>query len=402
MSDLLNSLPIIGREIWGSNFDRQWPDSPQWPPVYHKPLFLVIHHTVTSNEWNPLQAVQAIWRYHAQTQDWGDIRYHYLIGQDGSIYEGRCRGDKPANIFVEGGQTTISNTHKVGIAMLGQFEPSASKPPPAKPTLAALEALVKLLSAIVYHLELDPLGEAYHSIEEKSYPVISGHRQHTRTTCPGENLIQLIPDIRQQVAAEIERHHKGESSPPPQPPEVNDITLTPTSNQVAWGKSVWPNLLWGDDDLYVGVWGDSVYTSLIEFSLPQALQEKKITRLEITLTGQADDFLKESDGSFRAVLLATPLRGDNITATVPFDTLRQAPAITKFLPLLSAGDLAPGAENRLAIDPLDMAEVNQAAASGYLAVRLEGPKKGRQLFSWDSGYGEGGLLVKPTLILGFK
>jgi len=397
MSELLNTLPMITRAEWGRGFDSQWPSSPQWPPVYHTPIFLVIHHTVTSNQWEPLKAVQAIWRYHAQTQGWGDIRYHYLIGQDGSIFEGRWAGNKPANIFVEGGQTTISNTHKVGITMLGQFEPSAPTPPPAEPTTAALEALVDLLGSIAFTLNLDPLGEAHHPIENKTYPIISGHREHTRTTCPGGNLYKLIPDIRRQVAARL---REDEPVSEPHLPEGNEITLTPTREQVAWGKSVWPNLLWGDDDLYVGVWGDSVYYSLAEFTLPPEVQGREITQVELTLTGQADDYLREPDGTFRAVLLAAPLRG-NSTTTVPFDTLRHAPTITKFFPPLSAGDLVPGAENRLAIDPLDMADVNEAAAGGFLAVRLEGPKSGRKLFSWDSGYGEGGLLIKPSLTLGY-
>lgn len=400
MTNTLSQLLLIKRDIWGKNFSSTWPASPQWPPVYHTPTFLVIHHTVTANDWDPLKAVQAIWRYHAQTQGWGDIRYHYLIGQDGRIFEGRCPGDKPANIFVEGGQTTASNTHKVGITLLGQFEPSAPNPPPAEPTPAALDALVNLLSAIVYDLGLDPLGQAVHPIENKAYPIISGHREHTRTVCPGENLYRLIPTLRQRVAAEVERLREEQPAPPePEPAAETAITLTPTEAQVGWGKSVWPNLLWGDDDLYAGSWGDAVYYSLIEFTLPADAKARKITGVELTLTGQLDTYLRDSGGTFSPVLLVSPLRGSRATATIPFEVLRNAPALTKFLPPLSNSDLAPKKENRLTINPIDMGEVNQAAASGFLAIRLEGPKQGRQLFSWDSGYGQGGLLIKPSLTL---
>jgi hypothetical protein len=394
MNDLLNKLPIIKRETWGQNFAPLWPASPQWPPVYHTPMFLVIHHTVTSAHWQPVQAVQALWRYHAQTQGWGDIRYHYLIGSDGSIFEGRWAGAKPANIYVEGGQSTRSSTHKVGIALLGQFEPGVAHPPAVEPSPAALEALVRLSSAICALLGLDPLSEAHHPLENKNYPIISGHREHSRTRCPGENLYKLIPDLRQQVNTwlhEYEVNAVALSDP-------DAIILTPTAEQVAWGKSVWPNLLWGDDDLYAGVWDDTVYYSLVEFTLPETVREQEITGVELILTGQSDNHLLEVGGTFRAVLLAAPLRGDS-TVTIPFNVLRHAPALTKFLPPLTATDLAPRAENRLTIDPVDLGDVNLAAASGYLAIRLEGPKNGRQLFSWDSGYGEGGLLVKPSLIL---
>jgi hypothetical protein len=398
MANVLKSLTMVKREEWGTSLSTDWPASPAWSPVYHTPHFLVVHHTVTSNQWPPLAATQAIWRYHARTQDWGDIRYHYLVGQDGVIYEGRWRGDQPANIYVEGGQTMVSNTHKIGITLLGQFEPSAAKPPPGEPTPAALDALVKLLAAIAYDVGLDPLGEAHHPIEDKSYPVISGHRDHCRTTCPGENLYRLLPDIRQRVAAEIERLCEDETR---EEPQERVITIPPLETQVAWGKSVWPNLLWGDDDLYTGAWGDVAYYSLIEFSLPEEVTERQIMGLELSLMGQSDKYLRNADGTYQVVLLERALRG-NTTATIPFTMLQNAVSIANFLPPLSTSDLKPGMENRLKIDPLDLEKVNQAAASGFLAIRLEGPTSDRRLFSWDSGYGQGGLLVKPTLTVRYR
>jgi hypothetical protein len=399
MANVLKSLAMVKREEWGTTLSTDWPASPTWPPVYHTPYFLVVHHTATSNQWSPLAATQAIWRYHARTQDWGDIRYHYLIGQDGMIYEGRWRGDQPANIYVEGGQTMASNTHKIGVTLLGQFEPSAAKPPPGEPTPAALDALVKLLAAIAYDVGLDPLGEAHHPIENKTYPVISGHRDHYRTTCPGGNLYKLLPDIRQRVAAEIERLCEDETR---EEPQERVATISPLETQVAWGKSVWPNLLWGDDDLYTGAWGDVVYYSLIEFSLPEEVTGRQIVGLELSLRGQADKYLRDADGTYQVVLLEAALRG-NTTATIPFTMLQNAVSIANFLPPLSTSDLKPEKENRLKIDdPLDLDKVNQAAASGFLALRLEGPTKGRRLFSWDSGYGQGGLLVKPALTVRYR
>ena len=398
MANVLKRLTMVRREEWGTSLSSDWPASPAWPPVYHTPHFLVVHHTVTSNQWQPLAATQAIWRYHALTQGWGDIRYHYLVGQDGVIYEGRWRGDQPANIYVEGGQTMASNTHKVGVTLLGQFEPSAAKPPPGEPTPAALNALVKLLAAIAYDVGLDPLGEAHHPIENKSYPIISGHRDHYRTSCPGGNLYKLLPDIRQRVAAEIERLCEDETR---EEPQERMTAISPLETQVAWGKSVWPNLLWGDDDLYTGAWGDAVYYSLIEFSLPKEVTERQIVGVELSLRGQSNQYLRDADGTYQVDLLETPLRG-NTTATITFTMLQNAASIANFLPLLSTSDLKPEVENRLKIDPLDLEKVNQAAASGFLAIRLKGPTSGRRLFSWDSGYGQGGLLVKPALTVRYR
>ena len=392
MTNALKSLTMVKREEWGKTLSTDWPASPAWPPVYHTPYFLIVHHTATSNQWPPLAAAQAIWRYHARTQGWGDIRYHYLIGQDGVIYEGRWRGDQPVNIYVEGGQTMVSNTHKVGVTLLGQFEPGAVQPPPGEPTPAALNALVKLLAAIAYDLGLDPLGQAHHPIENKTYPVISGHRDHYRTTCPGGNLYKLLSTIRQRVAREVERLYASEE---------RVVTISPTEQQVAWGKSVWSNLLWGDNDLYTGAWGEAVYYTLLEFNLPAEVTERQIIGLELSLMGQADKYLRDADGAFQAVLLAAPLRGQT-TATIPFAMLQNAVSIANFLPPLSASDLKPQVENRLKIDPLNLEQVNKAAASGFLTIRLQGPTSGRRLFSWDSGYGQEGLLVKPTLMLRYR
>jgi hypothetical protein len=390
--DTLANIPIVKREEWGANFDPAWPSSPAWPPVYHTPYFVVIHHTATSNQTPPLAALRAVWRYHAQTQGWGDIRYHYLIGADGVIYEGRWRGDRPVNIYVEGGQSMVSNTHKVAVTLLGQFEPSAPNPPPAEPTPAALQAVVKLVGAMAYTLGLDPLAQALHPIENKVYPVISGHRDHYRTSCPGGNLYRLLPSLRQQVAAEIARLRSTED---------HELTISPTEAQVAWGKAVWANLLWGDDDLYAGVWGNVIYYGLIEFTLPEQVVGGQITGMELTLMGQSDTYLRDADGVFQAVLLAAPLRG-LVTTAIPFERLQNAPTIASFTPQLHPSDLHPRGENHLTMPAADLDKVNRAARSGVLAVRLEGPTSGQRLFSWDSGYGQEGLLVKPALKIRYR
>jgi hypothetical protein len=392
MANALESLKIVSREEWGAGLSAGWPVSTDWPPTYHTPQFLVVHHTATANRWRPLSAIRAIWDYHARTQHWGDIRYHYLIGYDGVIYEGRWRGARSAPIYVEGGQSMVSNTGKVGIVLLGQFEPSAPTPPPGEPTPEALDSLVVLLGAIAYDLDLDPLGQAYHPIENKSYPIVSGHRDHYPTSCPGSNLYVLLGTIRQRVTAEVQRLRDSEE---------RAATVSPQETQVAWGKSVWPNLLWGDDDLYAGAWGDAVYYSLLEFSLPGGLAGRQITGLELSLTGQEANYLRDAKGTWQAVLLETPLRGKT-TATVSFETLRTAAPTAVFLPRLSPGDLGLRLENRLAIDPAGLEKVQRAAASGYLAIRLEGPTSGSRLFSWDSGYGRGGLLIKPALTIRYR
>ncbi len=388
----LNNLRIVKREEWGAGLSDTWPASPNWGPVSHTPQMMVVHHTVTNNKQGNAHTVRAIWRYHARTQDWGDIRYHYLIGQDGIIYEGRWRGTHPANIFVEGGQSMASNTDKIGIVLLGQFEPTVSPPTPGEPTPEALQALVQLLGAIAYDLELDPLGQCYQPIEQKSYPTIAGHRDHHRTTCPGGNLYAQIVDIRDEVTAEVERLRHTQPTP------ARTIELAAASNQVAWGKSVWAKLLWGNQNLFSGSWWSTHYATLIEFALPpDIVQAGQLTALSLTLTGKNATYLRDANGQWQVDILAGPLRGNKIDR-VSFVALQNAATVATFSPQLTALELQPGQPNNLTLDPNQLPAVQQAINQGYLALRITGPADGRRLFAWNGELGQG----SPRLTVTFQ
>jgi hypothetical protein len=333
--------------------------------------------------------IRAIWRYHARTQGWGDIRYHYLISQDGTIYEGRWPGDQASNIFVEGGQTMVSNTGKIGVVLLGQFEPGVSSPAPGEPTPEALTSLVKLLGAIAYDQNFDPVGQGYQAIEGNTYPIISGHRNHyPATTCPGGNLYTPLGDIRADVVAEVQRLRDREREEPAE----RAIDITPAITQMAWGKSVWPNLVWGTAYLYSGAWGDIPYYSLLEFGLPEEVGNGQITNLELFLTGRNANYLRETTGTWQASVLEEPLRG-RTSAAISFEALQSAPVTAVFSPSLGPGDLGQNQKNHLVIDAADLPAVQAAATRGYLSLRLAGPRHGRRLFSWKSdGHGEAPLV----------
>ena len=79
---------------------------------------MIIHHTDSPNEQDPLTAIRAIYYYHAVTQEWGDIGYNFLIDRNGTIYEGRYGG---ANVV--GGHALQYNYGSVGIGLIGDFTP---------------------------------------------------------------------------------------------------------------------------------------------------------------------------------------------------------------------------------------------------------------------------------------
>ncbi len=162
---------------------------------------LIVHHTATANDATDWPAVvRTIWNFHAVTNGWRDVGYHYLIDPNGVLYEGRAGGDKVAGIHF-----SCCNTGTIGIAMLGNYLSAA-------PTEAARQSLKNLLATKCQQFQLDPLGSSFHASTGLQLPHIAGHQDANAsrsghacagTHCPGESLYALLPTIRQTVAQTI-------------------------------------------------------------------------------------------------------------------------------------------------------------------------------------------------------
>jgi hypothetical protein len=121
-----------------------------------------IHHSDTSHRPGP----EGIRRVHVDSERYGDVGYHFLIGPDGTVWEGRSLRYQGAHAG-EG-----RNEGKLGICLLGDFE--VARPTPA--ALASLERLVRHLSS-----ELDiPLR------------AVRGHGEVKATLCPGRHLQRWV------------------------------------------------------------------------------------------------------------------------------------------------------------------------------------------------------------------
>ncbi|MBL8204071.1 MAG: N-acetylmuramoyl-L-alanine amidase [Blastocatellia bacterium] len=162
---------------------------------------LIVHHTATTNEVQDWPAVvRTIWNFHAVTNGWRDLGYHYLIDPQGVIYEGRAGGDKSAGIHF-----SCANTGTLGIAMVGNYLSTA-------PNGDALQSLEKLLATKCQQFNLDPLGAGFHASTGLKLPHIAGHldanasKSHhvcAGTHCPGERLYSLLPEIRKAVRENV-------------------------------------------------------------------------------------------------------------------------------------------------------------------------------------------------------
>ena len=121
----LPTVAIMPRESWGavpadidgSGEGRYDPiTNPAGYMIYDRPLTvalkdLIVHHTATGFDSTPAD----IQRLHMQDRGYADVAYHYMIGADGTIYEGRVIGAR-------GAHTGGHNTGSIGVSLFGNFE----------------------------------------------------------------------------------------------------------------------------------------------------------------------------------------------------------------------------------------------------------------------------------------
>ena len=162
-----------------------------WPVNYLENVdSIIIHHTASTKLLNkPKQALNNIYTYHTKVRGWGDIGYHYLMDQNGNVYEGKFGGD-----VVVGGHSKTLNKHAIGIAVMGNFEES-------NPKVSLVNGLADLIALKAHKFNLDPNGKF--KVDGKTYDVIQGHKDNDHTLCPGKYLYEKIPNIRKKVLARL-------------------------------------------------------------------------------------------------------------------------------------------------------------------------------------------------------
>lgn len=172
---------VVTRGQWGARARNCGPS--------HTPQRLTIHHTVTpNNDTSSMPArVRQIQNFHINNRGWCDIGYHFLIGQDGQVYQGRVE-----NII--GAHASGANSNNVGISFIGTYDAAA-------PSDAMMEAAARIIASmgLTYGIDLDREN-------------VKGHRQvgSTQTSCPGNALygeLQTLIDLSlggQQDAAPAE------------------------------------------------------------------------------------------------------------------------------------------------------------------------------------------------------
>lgn len=190
-TELVNSYPrppIVTRTEWGCPQGQGSLGSPSLTSPSH----LIVHHsagTSSSNDWPAV--VRAIYTLHTQSNGWSDIGYNWLIDANGVVYQGRAWWQN-TNDNVLGAHFCGKNSSTMGVCVMGTYTS-------ASPTEAAKTSLTEILAYKTDERNINPLGSGYHISSGLTLNNISGHRNGCATECPGTNLYNQLPDIRNRV-----------------------------------------------------------------------------------------------------------------------------------------------------------------------------------------------------------
>ena len=147
---------------------------------------MAIHHTVTPSSGDPKVRLRGIQNYHMDSNGWCDVGYHFLVSVDGRMWEGRPLGQLGTHVG-------NNNTGNVGISFIGCFQNSGCNGwAPATPPSVMLDGGATLVREIsrIYGISINATN-------------VKGHRDHSgaTTSCPGDNLHRLLPEIRSRASA---------------------------------------------------------------------------------------------------------------------------------------------------------------------------------------------------------
>ncbi|KAM4019093.1 peptidoglycan-recognition protein 2-like isoform 1-T3 [Anomaloglossus baeobatrachus] len=150
---------IVARSSWGKG-NTNCRDA-----LVNPVSWVIVHHTVTPTCGTRdacTARVKSIQDDHMRNRNYCDIGYNFIIGNDGTIFEGRGWSKL-------GAHAVGSNSKSIGIAFIGNFQNSL-------PSSNALNAAKSLIQCGVAIKKIKP-----------NY-TLKGHRDVLGTTCPGDVL----------------------------------------------------------------------------------------------------------------------------------------------------------------------------------------------------------------------
>ena len=167
----------------------------------------ILHTTATGNDYTAAQSpavMRSMYAYHTRSLGWCDLGYNFVVDKFGTLFEGRYGGVGKAVI---GSHTGGFNSDTFGVSMMGHHDLIA-------PSAAMLTTVQKVFAWKLGLYGRDATGTTqytsaggsattYPSGTVVTKPVISGHRDYSTKSCPGNLAYPLLPSIRSAVAARM-------------------------------------------------------------------------------------------------------------------------------------------------------------------------------------------------------
>jgi hypothetical protein len=176
---------VITRAGWGA--DERIRKAPRYAARVDA---VVVHHTVTGNDYTAAEApamIRSVYAYHVRSRGYDDLAYNFLVDRYGKVYQGRAGGIDRAVI---GSHAMGFNTGTSGISLLGNLEAQA---PPA----VMMDAVARTTAYLSERWGFDARGTLsmvsrgstrYREGVRVTVPRVMGHRDVGTTACPGKHV----------------------------------------------------------------------------------------------------------------------------------------------------------------------------------------------------------------------
>ncbi len=177
-----NRAVDVSRSGWGARASRC--------SARHTINRITVHHTATpSNEPNNPARMRQMQSFHMDSRGFCDIGYHFVVGTDGRVYQGRAE-------TLRGAHVANNNSGNAGVSFIGTYSSSA-------PSGAMMHAGARAINAIGCHYGV--------SINRTR---VKGHREYGSTNCPGNALYNRLGGLVSDAAS---MGCGGQTAPAPAP-----------------------------------------------------------------------------------------------------------------------------------------------------------------------------------------
>lgn len=203
--------------------------------------FLLVHHTASPNDYDHAEVpalLRSFYTMHVGPErKWPDIAYNFLVDAYGGVWEGR---EGSATMPVKGSATGGSQGFAMLCCYIGNYTARAPSP-------AAEAAMLALLARLAdrYGVDTTPGATAqFVSRGSNRHPegtsvttrTISGHRDMSKTECPGEVVYAAVRDRYQGEVTALRAALAAAPSPSAQPTVTPDPARDPSSASASPGE----------------------------------------------------------------------------------------------------------------------------------------------------------------------